>query len=501
MTGRWRIRVALVVVALGAVGCADVGGASRTGGPAPVLTLRLGTHDQASAPVAPVIRAFAEQVAELSGGGLRIEPVWEANSADGPPGQDWDQWVIRRVVSGELDLALVPTRAWDTEGVGSLAALSAPFLLDSHPLLAEVTRGDLADELLAGLEGAGVTGLALVPEGLRHVFAFDRPVLSPGDVAGRVLRTPRSDTGYAVFRSWGAVPEDLVGSELDAAVASGEVVADSSFARVAGLLGPLTTVAGNVTPSATVHTLVVRSSILAGLTGAQADVLSTAARAARDALLADLPDEAALAGEFCAAGGRVVTAGADDLAALQQAAEPVTRLLEQDPSHRAVLDRIRVLRAALPPPGAVPPCEPVLAPVPEPDPAAVPADTGGAFPEGVYRMEVSAEDLVAQGATPQDGRNHGGIWTMTFHDGRLVLEDRRSGDGQQSSSTGVYCVVDSRVLVADRQSGQCVPPVLFTAGWQLDGRELRFTEVRDGDDRASALFDALWGGQAWTRID
>ena len=35
-------------------------------------------------------------------------------------------------------MGLIPSRAWDTEGVTSLRALNAPFLIDSDELLDEV---------------------------------------------------------------------------------------------------------------------------------------------------------------------------------------------------------------------------------------------------------------------------------------------------------------------------------------------------------------------------
>ena len=104
---------------------------------------------------------------------MRIEPVWNAAGDTGD--DDWDQKVARMVVAGELDMGLIPTRAWDTEGVTSLRALNAPFLITSDELAAQVASSELAGTMLAGLDTVGVTGLALLPEGLRHVFSFGDP--------------------------------------------------------------------------------------------------------------------------------------------------------------------------------------------------------------------------------------------------------------------------------------------------------------------------------------
>ena len=495
---RWTSVLAALLLAT-VVGCDAADRATKAGGSAPVLTLRLGTNDAPASPVGPVLEDFADRVRQLSDGTLRIEPVWTANGADLPA---WDQRIARKVVAGELDLALVPTRAWDTEGVDSLRALSAPLLLTSQPLIRDVVSGDLVSDLMSGLPAVGVTGLALLPEGLRHVFSFGPPVVSPAGLAGARLRTPRSDTGYAVFRAWGAVPQDLVGADFEDAVADGRVAAaDSSFARAATLPSPATTVAANVTPSATVHALVVRTSVLDGLTERQAEILGRAATAVRDELLASPPDEAALARAFCAAGGRVVNASPSDLLALETAAQPVHDVLAREPATQGLLASIRQRKAALPPPPDVPACAPAPAAAPRRLPPGAPADTRGLFPEGVYRMSVTVDGLIAQGARPEDAETTGGAWTLTFAGGKVTIDDVSERTGRSTTETGSYCVTGSRVTVARFQVGECAPPALFDAAWELTGRELRFTDVVTADGRGTPLFDALWGGQVWIKVD
>ena len=142
-----------------------------------------------------------------SHGQIRIEPVWEA-AAGTDVAAGWDQVVARQVVNGPLDMGMIPSRAWDTEKVTSLRALQAPFLVNTDALLKQVVTADMAVEMLAGLDRAGVTGLALVPESTRQIFAFGKPLLSPADLKGKTIRVPRSDTSYALFRALGATPSD-----------------------------------------------------------------------------------------------------------------------------------------------------------------------------------------------------------------------------------------------------------------------------------------------------
>jgi TRAP-type C4-dicarboxylate transport system substrate-binding protein len=93
----------------------------------------------------------------------------------------WDQRVAQMVSDGDLDMGMIPARAWDTEGVTTLQALQAPFLITSDESLDEIVQSDLQKRLLAGLDAADVVGLALVPEGLRHPAGFDGPLLSVKD--------------------------------------------------------------------------------------------------------------------------------------------------------------------------------------------------------------------------------------------------------------------------------------------------------------------------------
>ena len=102
--------------------------------PAVTLTLRIGTDDEPGRPAADQIEEFARSVADRSSGAIVVEPVWHA-AGDTP---DWDQQVSRLVTSGELEMGLIPSRAWDTEGVTTLRALNAPFLVTRDELVTEI---------------------------------------------------------------------------------------------------------------------------------------------------------------------------------------------------------------------------------------------------------------------------------------------------------------------------------------------------------------------------
>lgn len=120
---------------------------------------------------------------------MRVRVLWQAGGASAPR---WELRVVAMVRRRDVDLALVPARAWAESGVASVDALQAPFVITSDALARRVVAGPLTAQMLAGLRAAGVVGLAMVPGGLRHPFSFGRPMLTRSDYVGAVIRAPYS---------------------------------------------------------------------------------------------------------------------------------------------------------------------------------------------------------------------------------------------------------------------------------------------------------------------
>ena len=78
-------------------------------------------------------------------------------------------------------------------------------LIDSYALEGAVLRSDLPAKMLAGLEGHGVIGLALLGDNLRYP-AGKRPVQGPADFKGLRIRSYPSATQWAALRTLGAKP-------------------------------------------------------------------------------------------------------------------------------------------------------------------------------------------------------------------------------------------------------------------------------------------------------
>ncbi|TDU87806.1 TRAP-type C4-dicarboxylate transport system substrate-binding protein [Kribbella voronezhensis] len=355
MSKYWALPIAAALVLAGTA-CGGKAEKTETVDTSAPVTLKLGTADDDSRPGGLAIVQFVEQVRTLSGGKLLIYPVWEAQGHDV---QQWDQVVARMLKDRKLDLAMIPSRTWDTEGVTSLRALGAPFLVTSDALADEiVTSKDLSAELMAGLDKDGATGLALIPESLRHPFSFGPALVTPVAFKGKVIRAAKSDLGDATIRALGGKPDDPVGDAIGAGVRDGTLGGAETGFVLSDTLPVPGTAAANVTFTTKVNTLVANSAALNGLSPENQAVLRNAATATLQWALSHRTTEAANAAAFCNRGGKIVTATPANLQALSQAVRPLYTQLEQDADTKSMIDRIRTLKQSVQVPrtGVATPC-------------------------------------------------------------------------------------------------------------------------------------------------
>jgi len=491
---KWAKPVAIVAaVASALVGCTNDDGSTKAGGGSSPVTLRIGTNEGPGVPEADQIEEFARQVESLSEGRLIIEPVWEAaGNVD-----DREQVVARMVVGGELDMGLIPARAWDTEGVKSLRALQTPFLVTSDELVAAVITSDMATVMLGGLEALNVAGLALLPTGLRHLFVFGDDDVDLFDLNGKAVRAPTSETTKALFTALGATVDDYSGDAFPDGVRSGTIhAAESDFVFASCCMPAWSTVAGNLTLYPKVNSLVINAEANEALDDDQQHMLRDAATRTLDWAVNEMSSDADRAAAFCDSGGTVVSATDSEIAATEQAVAPVYEALQQDATTKELIERIRTIKADLPAPPPIASCGPD--PIGPTGPSMAGAESE--FPDGVYRMEITAEFLIQAGVDRATAVNHAGMWTLAFDDGFLTIEDTNASTGKTTREEGVYCIAEGRITLGLGPLGSAPTCGDFwDASWTLDGDQLRFTDLRSATAE-DLLIDPLFGGQPFTKI-
>jgi TRAP-type C4-dicarboxylate transport system substrate-binding protein len=459
-------KVLVAILAVAVAGCAsNSSGADKSGGPAAPHSLRVGTVEDDHMSYAPEVKAFANSVSALSNGALKVDVVW---AAPGPYTPNSERKLAEMVTSGDIDLAVVPTRIWSKVNVTTMEAMQFPFLIDSVELFNKVVSGDIAHQMLAGLDQVGDKGLAIWPDSLRHPIGFFKPLLTAADFAGQRLRTPPSNVVDQLLTALGAVPVDLTVN--DEAIPGKLDGADSAFESGFDLprFGTFT---GNVTLYPKANAIVANGKVFSSLSPGEQRVLQ---RAATDTVTFGVKSKGTehdLAMAYCAGGGSVALASDNEVAKLIDRAAPLSHQLEANAENKRIIDEIRTLKAATTttPADAAPSCQPAS--------AKIQVTTAlEAFPEGTYRTD-----------SPWDG-----VVTMTYLNG---VWQRIKADGTLDCAATIQVSAGRIYLTTSTDpSLDCgnTPGLRFLdAAWTLQGDQLRFVDI-NSDPNAIKEFSLPW---------
>jgi hypothetical protein len=222
------------------------------------------------------------------------------------------------------------------------------------------------------------------------------------------------------------------------------------------------------------QTIVIRRSVLARLSSADA----AAVRAAAKATVAHADPAAQERNELaqlCARGLRLVSATPGDLAALRQASAPTLKTLEADAVTAQAIAAIEGLGS----PASV-------APLPACQAQGTTTAPRTRFPEGTFESRLTKADFTALGATQDPGFPF--PWRITIHDGRWRTNERTPFSGR-------LLVHEDRVTFAiehpDEAKGQ-----RETLKWSYYRGKLTFQIVDVPDAGSRAIYTA----HPWRRI-
>jgi len=349
-----------------------------------VVTLRIATYDNEAVLGGILVNHFAQAVHDLEPT-ITVESSYEAAPDE--------QATIKLIQAGNFDLGLVATRAWDLENVDTLRAINTPFLIDSTELLDQVVASDQAAIMMNGLSKADMTGLAILPEALRHPFGTEASPLGLEDYQGATIRSPHSNTTWDLFSALGATPmfEE-----------NGYTIAESQFEQAPAPEGT-----GNVTFYAKADVIVVSDAAKTKVSASQLDALTEAAKATRDWAIGTFDDDAAAAGKYCKNGGKIAAATPADVEALKNAAAPVIADLKGDATTAAIIAAIQELKTVTTAPTAVTACS---------------TQSKASLLNGTYRWDVTKEALIEAGVSDPTALNDvPSINRATLEDGTFNL--------------------------------------------------------------------------------
>lgn len=456
-------------------GCSVGGGdgSDKAGGSDAPVVLRMAYpyKPEEGQPDEPALRYFADRVRELSDGAMRVKITFEAAGESVP---DIEVRIARMVREGRFELGWLAVRIWDQFGVKRFQALQAPFLITDYATLDRVAASPMAREMLTGLDPLGLTGLAVVPELMRHPVGYTKALVSLDDYDGAHIRYFPSNVTDRLLSALGAKP--VLVSNRDAGLEIAHRRLDGAESPTSRVAGPWT-VTANVTFFGKANTVFANAAAFEQLTPQQRDVLRRAGSDTTRRVAASPPSERDFARDFCRT-GRIALAAPAELRELRKAAGPVYDQLERDPFTRALIARIRALpRSASPP-------EPVACGrARESATGPPPRGSVGSF-DGTYRWKITAEGARRAGVS-KDNADIGSVVTMTLDGGRWLL-------GSDPHYSGTFAVKGDR-LVFD---------------WPSEGLVLTFRfkrETGDALDMKPVLpmdpgDQVVWAPSPWRRV-
>src|SRR5262249_32811083 len=250
------------------------------------------------------------------------------------------------------------------------------------------------------LHDAGVDGISLWPEGLRHPFGFDKALTSPADYQGQTVRSGKSAAITELFHALGAKTSP---QEPDATTMVG---IQGEYALSPNGIG-----ASTVTFFPKVNLLYANASRYAALDPEAQQVLARAAADTQKWVIENTDDDIG-AQSFCADGGTLVRANDADLASLRRATAPVVRSIAAESGNAATTDAIRALKN-----GIIDVDTPVTC-TSAPLAAHKPGKAESRL-NGTYRFTVSKQDYVNAGLGEETAFHNAGVDTFVFKDGKV----------------------------------------------------------------------------------
>lgn len=480
--------LAICSVVVAVAGCTSDAG-DKAGGPGEPVVLTM-ANGYADLNYEPAVKDFVARIAERSGGALRIDVV--GGWGDFAP--DFEQQIVRDVAAGEADLGWVGTRIFDTLGVKSFQALTAPMLIDSYALQRAVIDSGISDQMLKGLESLDVIGLAVLADGLRKPIAVQQPLLGPADWRGLTVQAFRSEGHAAAIRALGATPTDVAFDALDVAIDNGTVQGFEKsllIYQINVLAGRAPHVTANVNLWPQTVALLANPDRLGDLTDDQRGWLRQAAEDAATRSTDLVNQDASLVSQVCESGARFATASGSDIEALRRAFEPVYAHLVQDAQTKAFIDDIERLKGATP-------SDPALVVPPNCTGAAAAAPSGAPGPaagdlHGTYRWTLTDEDAQKYGTASDKTAEalataYPSTFTVELRDGNWSM--RQTAD--PAVYGGTYTVTAGQI----------------TFQWPAEGAALSFTYSVDGKGNLDlAAVEStepgdrfVWSTHPWTKI-
>ena len=180
----------------------------------PDYVLTYADNQPAGYPTTQGAQYFADLVQQQTGGKVVIQV--KANGEYGSEQQVWEQLAI-----GGVDFARVSLSA-ATDDLPRLNVLLLPYLYRDADHMWRVLDGSIGDGFLSTLENVDLVGLSWFDAGVRSFYTREKAATLV-DLQGKVIRVQESDMMSEMVSDMGAVPVQVVYSQVYAALHNGRI--------------------------------------------------------------------------------------------------------------------------------------------------------------------------------------------------------------------------------------------------------------------------------------
>ena len=211
MTGRRDVFHPLASSLLAALAVAACAPAER-GAEGALIQLKFGHVGAPRSLFAQSSEEFARRVNERMAGRVAVT-VFGSSQLGG------DDAMLQKLKLGTLDFSLPSTIMSST--VDEFGLFEMPYLVADREHMARVADSIIWPTLAPLAERRGYKIIAVWENGFRHVTNNVRPIVTPADLDGIKLRTPRGRWRIQMFQSYGANPTPMPLSEVFIALQTG----------------------------------------------------------------------------------------------------------------------------------------------------------------------------------------------------------------------------------------------------------------------------------------
>jgi len=195
---------ALILGGLAAPALAACSGGNGDGSSA--TTLKLGYNTTPDYPHGQIMERFAKNVADQSGGQIKIQTFPDATLGD-------ETQMLEGIQLGTLHMAKAITSVLASV-VPAFGAFDLPYLFRDKDHMMTVLNGDIGSDLLDRLEAKGLKGLYWMDQGTRNFYTVNHPINGVDDLRGLKIRAIEAPVMIDTINALGASATPLPFSEL-----------------------------------------------------------------------------------------------------------------------------------------------------------------------------------------------------------------------------------------------------------------------------------------------